>query len=317
MSDDDLARLDTDWSGFPENEQAAFALARKLTLAPGSLTDADIDECLAHFSGKEILEMALSVGGNNAINRWKEGIGVAQAGNGGNSGWAQAVSNGVHSYLTPTANRFDTIASAVAILSSAKPGDDLVATASPLPLASAEEIAVGLATARSRSARLPLVDETEARRVLGDLAPAGALPHWVRLLAHFPLAGSRMVKAFELTAEASGLSPVDRARIAWTVARRNRAWYALGMAEECLRSSGADDATLADLAGDQRQLSAAERAVLVVADRLAASPVACTDADFETALEATSPATMVQVVHAVAMQSLFDRFTEAAGLTLE
>jgi hypothetical protein len=57
--------------------------------------------------------------------------------------------------------------------------------------------------------------------------------------------------------------------------------------------------------------------MLVVADRLAASPVICTDADFGTALEATSPATMVHVVHAVAMDSLFDRFTEAAGLTLE
>jgi hypothetical protein len=301
MTDDDLARLDTDWSGFPENEQAAFTLARKLTLA----------------SGKEILEIALSVGGNNAINRWKEGIGVAQAGNGGNSGWAQAGSNGDHSYLTPTDNRFDTIASAVAILSSAKPGDDLVATAPPTPLPSAEEIAVGLATARSRSARLPLVDETEARRILGALAPEGPLPQWLRLLANFPLAGTRMVKAFELTAEAPGLSPVDRARIAWTVARRNRAWYALGLAEECLRSFGADDAAIADLAGDQRQLSAAERAMLVVADRLAASPVICTDADFETALRATSPATMVHVVHAVAMDSLFDRFTEAAGLTLE
>ena len=57
--------------------------------------------------------------------------------------------------------------------------------------------------------------------------------------------------------------------------------------------------------------------VLVVADTLAASPVICTDADFQTALEATSPATMVCVVHEVAMQSLFDRFTEAAGLEIE
>jgi len=317
MTDDDLARLDTDWSGFPENEQAAFALARKLTLAPGSLNDTDIDQCLAHFTGKEILEMALSVGGNNAINRWKEGIGVAQAGNGGNSGWAQASADGVHSYLTPTADRFGTVASAVAILSSAKSSDDLAVTAPPSPLPSAEQIAAGLATARSRSARLPLVAEPQAREILGALSPEGAMPHWMRLLAHFPVAGPRMVKAFELTAASPGLSSVDQARIAWTVARRNRAWYALGLAEERLRALGADDAALADLAGDQSRLSAADRAVLVVADRLAASPVACTDADFETALEATTPGTMVQVVHAVAMDSLFDRFTEAAGLTLE
>lgn len=316
MSDDDLARLDTDWRGFPENEQAAFALARKLTLAPGNITDADIAACLSHFTPKEVLEMSLSIGGNNAINRWKEGIGVAQAGNGGNSGWAQASVSGVHSYLTPTADRFETIASAVAILSSVKPGDDLVATA-PTPLPSAEEIAAGLATARLRSARLPLVDETEARSVLNDLAPAGAIPHWMRLLAHFPLAGPRMVKAFDLTAAAPGLSPLEQARIAWTVARRNQAWCALGLAEARLRVQGADDAAILDLAGPQSGLSAADRAILLVADRLAASPVICTDADFETALEATSPETMVRVVHEVAMQSLFDRFTEAAGLTLE
>ncbi|MEN9666786.1 MAG: hypothetical protein RLZZ326_3149 [Planctomycetota bacterium] len=317
MSDDDLARLDTDWSGFPANEQAAFTLARKLTLAPGTLTDADVAACLEHFTPKEVIEMSLSVGGNNAINRWKEGIGVPQAGNGGNSGWAQTGAGGAHSYLTPTSDRFDTVASAVAILSSAEPGDGLVPTPSPSPPPSAEQIAAGLAAARSRSARLPLVQEAQAREILGALAPEGPLPHWMRLLAHFPFAGPRMVKAFDLTAAAPGLTSVDRARIAWTVARRNRAWYALGLAEECLRSLGADDAALADLAGDQRRLSAAERAVLVVADALAASPVACTDSDFETALEATSPGTMVLVVHAVAMESLFDRFTEAAGLTLE
>ena len=317
MSDDDLANLDSDWSAFPENERAAFTFARKLTLDPGAITDADIDQCLAHFTGKEILEMALSVGGNNAINRWKEGIGVAQAGNGGNSGWAQTGAGGIHSYLTPTSDRFDTVASAVAILSNAGGGDELVATASPLALPSAEEIAAGLAAARARASRLPLVDAPVSREILGALAPEGSMPLWMRALAHFPLAGPRMVKAFELTAASPGLSPVDQARIAWTVARRNRAWYALGLAEERLRALGADDAALADLAGDQTRLSAADRAVLVVADNLAASPVICTDADFQTALEATSPATMVRVVHEVAMQSLFDRFTEAAGLTLE
>lgn len=317
MTDDDLARLDSDWSGFPENEQAAFTLARKLTLAPGSLSDADVAACLEHFTPKEVLEMSLSIGGNNAINRWKEGIGVAQAGNGGNSGWAQASAGGVHSYLTPTSDRFDSVASAVAILSRSGANDGLAPTPFPSPLPSGAEIAAGLVAARTRKPRLPLVAEPRAREVLGDLAPEGTLPPWMRLLAHFPLAGPRMVKAFELTAAAPGLSPVDRARIAWTVARRNAAWYALGLAEARLRALGADDAAIADLAGDQSQLSAAERAVLVVADRLAASPVVCTDADFERALEATSPGTMVQVVHAVAMDSLFDRFTEAAGLTLE
>jgi hypothetical protein len=181
-------------------------------------------------------------------------------------------------------------------------------------LAAPEEIARGLEAARGRTPRLPLVEEAEARRVLGGVAPEGAIPHWMRLLANYPLAGPRMVKAFELTAASPGLSPLEQARIAWTVARRNRAWYALGLAENRLRDSGADAAAIADLAGPQTRLSAADRAVLLVADRLAASPVTCTDADFQAALAATSPATMVRVVHEVAMQSLLDRFTEAAGL---
>ena len=317
MTDDDLARLDTDWSGFPAKEQAAFTLARKLTLAPGSVTDDDVKACLAHFTPKEVIEMTLSVGGNNAINRWKEGIGVPQAANGGNSGHAQTGVSGVHSYLTATADAFAAKPSAVIVPGSPTGGEGLVATAAPAPLPSNEEMARGLAAARTRKSRLAPVDEAKARGILGDLAPEGPIPGWMRLLAWFPAAGPRMVKAFELTAAAPGLAPADQARIAWTVARRNRAWYALALAEERLRTLGADDATIADLAGERKTLSTAERTLLVVADTLAASPVACTDAIFREALEATSPATMTRVVHEVAMQSLFDRFTEAAGLPVD
>ena len=317
MTDDDLARLDSDWSGFPANERAAFTFARKLTLAPGSVTDADVAACLEHFTPQEVIEMSLSVGGNNAINRWKEGIGVKQAANGGNSGHAQTGADGVHSYLTATGQAFVATPSAVAVLGSATPAEGLVATVAAAPLPRADEIGRGLAAARTRKARLPTPDEVAARGALGDLAPEGPIPAWMRLLAWFPKAGPRMVKAFELTAAAPGLEPADQARIAWTVARRNRAWYALALAETRLRALGADDAAIADLAGAQTGLSSAERALLVVADTLAASPVACTDARFQAALDATNPATMTRVVHEVAMQSLFDRFTEAAGLPIE
>ncbi|MFM7077522.1 MAG: carboxymuconolactone decarboxylase family protein [Planctomycetaceae bacterium] len=318
MTDDDLARLDADWSGFPEREQAAFAFARKLSLAPGSVSDADVAACLAHYSPKEVLEMALSVGGNNAINRWKEGIGVPQSPSGGNSGWAQARPDGSHSYLTPTADRFAATASAVAVLGGGALGEGLVATGLPAAPARHDEIRAALAAARARSPRLPLVDEAEARTILGAAAGAdGPVPGWMRLLAWFPVAGPRMARAFLLSAEAPGIDPTDRALLRWTVARRNRAWYALSLAEADLRRAGFDDARLADLAGDQATLDDARRAVLVVADTLAASPVACTDAQFRRALEATSPATMTRVVHEVAMESLLDRFTEAAGLPAE
>lgn len=314
MTDDDLARLDADWSAFPQREQAAFALARRLTLAPGSVCDADVERCLAHFTPQQVLEMAISVAGNNAINRWKEGIGVPQAATGGNSGWAQSRPDGSHSYLTPTAPAFAATPSAVAVLGAPAGGEGLVTTVLPAPPAGADEIRAGLAALRSRSPRVAPVGAEEARRILGSVAPDGPLPGWMRLLAWFPVAGPRMARAFVLTETAPGIEPVDRALVRWTVARRNRAWYALGIAERDLRAAGFDDAALADLAGDQTRLSSARRAVLAVADALAASPVACTDAQFAAALEATSPATMTRVVHEVAMESLFDRFTEAAGL---
>jgi len=317
MTDDDLARLDADWSGFPAKEQAAFALARRLTLAPGSVSDEDVAACLAHFTPKEVLEMALSVGGNNAINRWKEGIGVPQATTGGNSGWAQTRPDGTHSYLTPTADRFAAAPSAVAVLGGGALGDGLVATGLPQAPIDGRAIRAGLAAAKTRVPRIPPIDEEEARKVLGDVAPAGPVPGWMRLLAWFPLAGPRMAKAFAVTAEAPGIEPVDRALVRWTVARRNRAFYALALAEADLRALGFDDARLADLAGDGSTLTPAQRAVVVVADTLAASPVACTDEQFRAALEATSPAVMTRVVHEVAMESLLDRFTEAAGLPVE
>jgi len=314
MTDDDLARLDADWGAFPEAEQAAFALSRRLTLAPGSVTDADVERCLAHYTPKQVLEMALSVAGNNAINRWKEGIGVPQAASGGNSGWAQVRADGSHSYLTPTAPVFAATPSAVAVLGAAVAAEGLVATSLPAPPPGADEIRAGLAAARSRSPRIAPVAEEEARRVLGAVAPEGPVAGWMRLLAWFPVAGPRMAKAFVMTAAAPGIDPVDRALLRWTVARRNRAWYALGIAERDLRAAGFDDAALADLAGEQTRLAPSRRAVLAAADALAASPVACTDAQFAAALAATSPATMTRVVHEVAMASLFDRFTEAAGL---
>ena len=62
MTDDDLARLDTNWDAFPEAEQAAFAFARRLTLEPHPLTDADIDRCRKHFTDLQILEMACRSG---------------------------------------------------------------------------------------------------------------------------------------------------------------------------------------------------------------------------------------------------------------
>ena len=52
-----VAALDGDWSGFTLAERAALALARKLTVAPHTITDADIDAVRQHFSNAQVLEI--------------------------------------------------------------------------------------------------------------------------------------------------------------------------------------------------------------------------------------------------------------------
>jgi len=316
MTDDDLAALDTDWSKFPQAEQAAFALARRLTLEPHRLVDADIDACRPHFTDLQILEMALSVGGNNAINRWKEGVGVPQSTNGGNFGGASGTTE--HSYLTPTSEKFTSTPSKVAPLPANTAGARLSLTALDRPvLESPAEVQTRLGQAAQRAARLPLASEDQTREVLGDLVPAGRVPGWMRLLAHYPGAGLRTAKSFQLTEQQSQLSPLMRARLAWVVARQDRAWYALGEARSRLLSLGQSEAQIAGLDAADSGLEAKDRALLTVARHLAASPVVLTDAEFAEALRLNSPRELVQTVHYVAMRALFDRFTEAAGLPVE
>ncbi len=79
VSENTIAALDADWASFPPADQAAFAWARKLTWSPNSIEDADIEKLRKHYTDLQILEMTMSVAGNNAINRWKEGTGVAQS----------------------------------------------------------------------------------------------------------------------------------------------------------------------------------------------------------------------------------------------
>ena len=70
LPDDRIAALDGDWTQFSHAERAAFALARKLTVAPQTVTDADIDAVKAHYKDIQVQEMINLVAGYNAMNRW-------------------------------------------------------------------------------------------------------------------------------------------------------------------------------------------------------------------------------------------------------
>ena len=317
MSDEQIAALDLDWTSFPENEQTTFALARQLTLEPQLVTDEAINACRQHYSDLQILEMVLSVAGNNAINRWKEGIGVRQSRSGGNFGGSNA---NEHSYLTDTSPKLaKKVSSILPTIPHARTPDAIPtrrrASESSKPIATED----GLKTARNRKARLPMKSSDETKAVFAELNLPDAIPGWMRLLANFPTAGKRQVTAFLATEKTLDLSELTRARIAWVVARQNEAWYSLAEADARLQSTGQTREQIQILehfetAETNDQLTARDKSLLTVAKNLAASPVVLTDEEAQNAITVAGPREFVQTVHYTAMRSLLDRFTEASSL---
>jgi len=330
MAEDEIAALDSDWSAFPPAEQAAFAFARKFTYEPHHLCDADIDGLRKNFTDLQILEMILSMAGNNSINRWKEGAGIPQSQNGGGfgrrseSGQATATQSSSRSersetYLTPTAERFQNKVTSVApLLVDDKTGEPTRRTICKRPaLETRAEVEQALATARLRTPRLPLVDESKAREVLPEDWSQGSIPQWVRLLANFPTSAKGRISGIRSADERGDLSPLLKAQTSWIVARQDRAWYATGLAKARLLELGQSEDQIYQLDGDWKEFSPTARSLFTVARQLAATPVVLTDNDVDAAVRLAGPRDVVQLISYTTNRASFDRITEAAGLTLE
>jgi alkylhydroperoxidase family enzyme len=324
MTEDEIAALDSDWTRFNAAEQAAWAFGRKFTLEPHKLSDADIAELKKHFTDLQILEMILSMAGNNSINRWKEGVGVPQSEGGGGFGRrteGAAVAEAPrepHSYLTPTSDQYQTRITLVAPLLLDDAGRATRQTVFLRPkIESREQAEAALAQARQRNPRLPLVDESKAREALGEDAPKGPLPQWMRLLAHFPRSGGRLVASTRFADEHGDLSPLLKAQVSWIVARQDRAWYALGQAQRRLQKLGQSDDQIFALDGSWDQFTPRERALFTVAQKLAAAPVVLTDEQVSEAVKLAGPRDVVQLVSYTTNRASFNRITEAAGLQVE
>lgn len=314
LKEDDIAALDGDWSGFPAKERVAFAFARKITYEPHLFGDADIKAIKEHYSDLQILEMLMSVAGNNAINRWKEGLGVPQSASGGGFGGksAEPVPE-KHSYLTPTADKYKNAVTKVAPLQLDEKGQPTRQTVSTRPaLESRAEVEKSLATARTRTPRLTLVEEGKARAAMPEKFK-GPLPQWARLLANFNSGKSRI--ASQVNADLKGdMTPLLKAQVSWIIARQDRAWYATEEARTRLKGLGQTDDQIYALDGDWKNFDAADRALFTVAKKLGASPVVLTDDEVNLALKLTSPKIVVQLVSYITTRASFDRITEAAGL---
>ncbi len=324
-----MAALDGDWSEFTPAQRAAFALARKLTYEPHTITDGDVARLRKHYTDLQILEMVLSVSGNNSTNRWKEGVGVPQEKEASrflNRPDRPAPPPGrvlpVKSFLTPTseANRARVSKVAPLLFEEGKAEPSRLAVDRRPALESRAEVEKALDACRKRVPRLPLVEEDEARKVLPEDWPKSSgktLPQWVRLLANFPRTGRGRIVSLRSADEKGDLKPLLKAQVSWIVARQDRAWYAAGEARRRLRQLGQSDEQIYKLDGNWAEFTPADRALFTVARKLAASPMVLADDDVERALKLTGPREVVQLIGCTTGRAFFDRVTEAAGLRLE
>ena len=321
LSEDRIAALDLEWESFTPAEQAAYAWARKLTWSPNAITDSDVDALRKHYKPMQILEMTLSIAGNNAINRWKEGTGVAQSEHGTRffenaSTTAPRETLPIDSFLTPTTGKYQKKRSIVAALTP-ESGTSTRATVGVPPVnESREEVEKQLAAMRSRKARLPLASAEDARAAFSKSIEGQPTAAWMRLLANFPNESLRRIDSLlDRPVADEDLSLVDRARVSWVVARQDRAWYAVAHAQQRLLELGQTLDQIYMLDGDLAQLPEAEKAVLVMARKLATSPITLQDDDVAQVVKLSGPRRATQLINFVTSRAYFDRVTEAAGLS--
>jgi alkylhydroperoxidase family enzyme len=336
MKEDEIAALDGDWAEFTPAERAAYAYARKLSFEPHRITSGDIDRLRKHYTDLQILEMTLSIAGNNSINRWKEGAGIPQSKDGGGFRKRAAKADKtekadanqplpkdrplpIETYLTPTSEKYKDRVTKVAPLAAEEGGlVSRLAVCRRPPSETREEVEQALAACRKRSPRLPLVDEAKARELLPTDWPEGPLPQWLRLLANFPVHGKSQITSIRSAEEKGDLQPLFKAQVSWIIARQDRAWYAAGLAKQRLKELGCSDDQVYQLDDESWEaFTPAQRAMFTLAKKLAASPIVLTDADVAQALKATGPREVVQLIRYTTTRASFDRITEAAGLQLE
>jgi len=269
--------------------------------------------------------MLLSVAGNNAINRWKEGVGVPQSQEGrsfqerAQKAPTAETAQYFKTFLTPTPDKYkDAVSKVAPVRVDETTGLPTRQTVCRRPvLESREEVEKALVACRARTPRLPLVDDATARALLPEDWPAGPLPQWVRLLANFPRDGKSRILAQRTAEEKGELSPLLKAQVSWIIARQDRAWYALAEAKQRLRNLRVSDEQITKLDGDWSGFSPAERALFRVARDLAATPMVLTDDDVAAAVKLAGPRHVVQLVNYITVRASFDRITEAAGLPSE
>ena len=307
VTEDRIAGLDGDWSEYTLAERAGFALARKMTIAPHTIGDADIAVARQHFTGNQVLEIVSTVAGFNAMNRWTGPLHLTQ--------------EGFREFLTPTSPRYASAITKVGPVP-AKPGGVCCAPAAAERPALEPRAAVEQkwGECRERKSRFALADDSATRALLPEHAFATdqPLPNWVRLLANFPKAGPARISGLRASETKGNLPAKLKAQLAWVSARADRAWYAMSYARERLHALGlTDDAIFAIDQPKGPQFTPAELAAFAFAQKLTIDPALIDDDDFGFLKKYYTEAEIAELIHHVNNDVFLNRLSEAAGLPLD
>ena len=299
MSDDQIAALDVDWSVFPEEDQVAMRLARKLTLTPHQVTEGDVQALRKHFSDERIVDIVQTLAGNNSTNRWTDSTGIPQDKSRGPDEPRQLD--------TPTSAASSQLRSKVA------PADYV-----PRPAwESRSEAEQAMAACRGRAPALKLPSVEAARGAIADETPGVVPPARVRAAAYFPESALRLWKHRQALARDGKLDTNLKGLIAWVCAREDRAWYAAAHARARLNALGVGDDRLFAIGGDEGSFSPKERAVFAFARKLTSAPHTIVDGDVAGLKAHFSDQEVAEIIFLTCDANSFDRFTEALRLPLE
>lgn len=298
MTDDQLAALDCRWELFPESEQAALRVTRKLTLTPHRFEDADVSELQRHYSDAEIIDIIYTVSRYNAVNRWTTATGIPQD---------RAFGGEEASELdTPTSAEYASVTSKVI------PVDN-----EPRPAwESRDAVQEMLQAARRRTARVQLPDLDAARQALAKELPGVTPPAWFQAIAKLPIAADTWAQRQGLARDGK-TAPELRVLIAWITARENRAWYALAHARTRYLAGGGDESALYDFAELERVAGSGPAEALRFARKLTVTPHQIVDGDLARLRENFSDHEVAEIIQLTCDANAFDRFTEALRLPLE
>lgn len=299
MLEDQIAALDSKWTVFPPEEQAAMRVARKLTLTPHLIADDDLAPLRQYFTDAQIIDMIQTIAGYNSTNRWTASTGIPQDRSFGSDEPSQLD--------TPTSPEFAKV-------------DTKVAPLDYQPRAAWEsrsdvEAAIAACRGRSPAVKLPSVDA--ARLALASDTPGLTPPIWCQAMAYSPQSALRAWKHRQAVARDGKLNANMKALIGWVVARENRAWYSLAHARMKLNAMGITDDTLYSIGRDEAGFTPAEMVTFAFARKLSSAPHTIIDDDVAGLRKLYTDNEVAEIIFLVCDANSFDRFTEALRLPLE